>query len=376
MCDGGMGKTIPLSVNMEGFPVNRIALLLATGLVLVGCKKTESEPATATPPPNSTQTNDFIAVRIDGKDLTRGDVVRNGRVVLQLNMNKVRKTKIQKRELKALDRYCNAAVSKEIARAAVERYVNDRRLPVPTNVIGRVTRRFESQYGAYSRKLKRRHNVNDLKYMLGKNAFRANEMIREMAFYEVMTNDVVRSANIVITDEMVRERQEQIKKANVRAAATNDLVFAKATNVWQKIVAKELAFEEAASKYSEDEYIGEGCEWGCFTRDQLEGEDGVLALLPTIKTGDITPPIESDGGLAILRKDEDDSDKTYSFSRVFFRLPYFYDEESPEQARATLREMKTRELIRNAIRDNVAKLKIEYPNGTNLVWKLTPQDFN
>ena len=200
-------------------------------------------------------------------------------------------------------------------------------------------------------------------------------MIREMVLYEVMTNDVIHSATIVITDEMVNERQGQIKRANERAAATNACVFAKATNVWQKIVSAELTFEDAASKYSEDEYIKEGCDWGCFTRDQLEGEEGVLALLPTIKTGDITPPIESDGGLAILRKDEDDNPKTFSFSRVFFRLPYFYDEETSEQARAALHEQKTTELIRATMKKNIDKLKVEYPNGTNMVWKLTSQDF-
>ena len=369
--------------------MKRIVLMLAVGIILAGCEKNSGNSAVnsesgatavavsarVADPNGPVSTNDIVVVRIDGNDLTRSDIIRNGRVVLQLNMNKVRKTKIQKREIKALERYCKAAVGKEIGRMAVARYVNDRKLPIPTNVINRATRKFELQYGARSRKLKRMHNVNDLKYMLGKNAFRADDMIMEMALYEVMTNDVVQSADIIITDEMVKERQEQIKKANVRAAATNAFVFAKATNVWQKIVAKELTFEEAASKFSEDAYINEGCEWGTFTRDQLDGEDGVLALLPTLKTGDITPPVESDDGLAILRKDEDDGDKTYSFSRVFFRLPYFYDEETPEEACAALREGKITELIRGAIRDNIAKLKIEYPSGTNLVWKLTSQDF-
>ena len=60
---------------------------------------------------------------------------------------------------------------------------------------------------------------------------------------------------------------------------------------------------------------------------------------------------------------------------MFFRLPYFYDVETPEQARAALRELKRVEQIRNAIQDNIAKLKIEYPDGTNIVWKLTQQDF-
>ena len=367
-------------------------LFLVAGLVLAGCEK-KPEPENTSAAANSSPTvaanssptvaaspapalsNDTVVVSIDGKNLTRGEILARGKTVLLLNMNKARKTKIKKREIKALERYCKSAAWKEIAKAAVARYVTDKGLEVPQDAIRRATRKFELQYGARSRKLKRMHNLADLKYMLGKNAFRADEMIMDTALFEVMTNDVVKNANIAITDEMIMERLAQIKEANKRAAATNDLVFAKATNVWSRIVSGELEFGKAAAEFSEDEYIGEGCEWGTFTRDQLDGEDAVLALLPTLKTGDITPPVESDGGVAILRRDEDDSDKTYSFSRIFFRLPYFYDEETPEEARAALKDLKLHEAIQTAIKDSAAKLKVEYPNGTNLIWKITAKDF-
>ena len=362
--------------------MKQITLLVTIGLFFAGCeKKPDESPLSSEKGIRQSLTNeqaavhDVVVVRIDGKDITRSDIIRNAKVVLQLNMNKVRKTKVRQREVQMLERSCRGAASREIAKAAVSRYIHDRNLIVTTNVIKRVTRRFESQYGAMSKKLKRRHNLGDLKYMLGKNAFRADEMIMEMACFETMTSDVVRAANIVISDKMVSDRLEHIKMANQRAAATNAFIFAKATNVWKKIVSGELTFESAASKFSEDEYIQEGCEWGCFTRDQLEGEEELLAFLPTIKPGDITPPIESDGGLAILRKDEDDNNKTYSFSRVFFRLPYFYEEETPEKARAVLQEQKCKELVQAAIKENIGKLKIEYPDGTNIVWKLTSKDF-
>lgn len=362
--------------------VRHIALLAAMASLFAACeKKTDTRPVSVENGFHQSSTNeqaavhDVVVVRIDGKDLTRSDIIRNAKVVLQLNMNKARKTKIRRKEVKVLERNCRGAVSREIAKAAVARYILDRNLSVPTNVIKRVTRRFESQYGAMSRKLKRRHRLADLKYMLGKNAFRVDEMILEMARFETMTSDVVRAANIVISDKMVSDRLEYIKKGNERAAATNACIFAKATNIWKRIVSGELTFESAASKFSEDEYVQEGCEWGSFTRDQLEGEEGVLALLPTIKPGDITPPIESDGGLAILRKDEDDNNKTYSFSRVFFRLPCFYEEETPDEARVVLHEQKIKELIQATIKNNIGKLKIEYPNGSNLVWRLTSQDF-
>lgn len=322
-----------------------------------------------------TNRSEVVAVRIDGKDLTRSEILRNGKVILQLNMNRARQKNIRKREVQALEKYCRTAVSREIAKAAVERYIKDRDIQVSTSIISQVTKRFESQYGVMSMKLRRRHKINDLKYMLGKNARCLDEMIMETARFAAMTNDVIKSTNIDISSEEVEKRLKSIKDGNEKVIAITKDIYEKATNVWKKILAKELTFEAAATKYSEDEYISDGCEWGCFTRDQLDGEDALLALLPNLKAGDITPPLDSDAGLAIIRKDPDDNDKTYSFSRVFFKLPYFYEEETNEQARDVLIKRKQVELIKKVLDENTAKLKIDYPDGTNMVWKITQKDF-
>ena len=144
-------------------------LFLVAGLILAGCEKEsapESAPVAANSSPaaatNSSPTvaaspgpalaNDAVVVRIDGKDLTRGEILAQGKTVLLLNMNKARKTKIKKREIQALERYCKSAVWKEVAKAAVVRYVRDKGLEVPQDAISRATRKFESQYGARSRK--------------------------------------------------------------------------------------------------------------------------------------------------------------------------------------------------------------------------------
>lgn len=349
--------------------------VLAVFVWILFTRQTDSVNVEAAQKKASDAVRDHVAVRIDGKDLTRSDIIKNGRVLLQLNMNKSRRKNIRKREICALEKYCKSAVSKEISKYAVARYLHDKNIQVPTGTVMSVTRRFENQYGVMSRKLRRWHNINDLKFMLGKNAHRLDEMIMETARFVAMTNDLIRSADCSISDEQVLKRLDFIKKGNEHVAGVTRDVFEKATNVWKKIISGELAFEAAASKFSEDEYIKEGCDWGCFTRDQLEGEAKLLAILPYLKTGDITPPIESDGGLAILRKDEDDNDRTYSFSRVFFKLPYFYEEENPEQAREYLKKRKQAEMVKSAIDENAAKLKIEYPDGTNMVWKITKQDF-
>ena len=315
---------------------------------------------------------------IDGQPLTRRDVVRNGKVMLTLNMNKMRRTKIGKKDWEYLTRYCAEAAKREVGRAAVRRYLADHRLTPDSNVVARLTRAFARRYGVKSKKLKRWHTVDDLKYMLGTNAFRVDAEIRDRVDYATVTNAILAANPVVVTEPMVQKRLKEIADYNARAAATNAVVFARATNVWQKIVGKEITFEDAAKAYSEDAYLAYGCEWGLFTREQLSDEAEVLKLLPTLKVGDVTPPVESDGGLAILRMDASDDPDNVAFSRVFFRLPMFYTQETPAEARTVLKEELSRELISETLKDVASKLKIEYPDGTNVFSSaaLTPAEFS
>ena len=363
-------------------------------LAFVGCRRDASETAegAALPPPQKSASaasttrkaaskaasDSSVVVCIDGQPLTRRDVVRNGKVMLTLNMNKMRRTKIGKKDWEYLSRYCAEAAKREVGRAAVRRYLADHRLTPDSNVVARLTRAFARRYGVKSKKLKRWHTVDDLKYMLGTNAFRVDAEIRDRVDYATVTNAILAANPVVVTEPMVQKRLKEIADYNARAEATNAVVFALATNVWQKIVGKEITFEDAAKAYSEDAYLAYGYEWGLFTREQLSDEAEVLKLLPTLKVGDVTPPVESDGGLAILRMDASDDPDNVAFSRVFFRLPMFYTQETPAEARTALKEELSRELISETLKDVASKLKIEYPDGTNVFSSatLTPAEFS
>ena len=363
-------------------------------LAFVGCRRDASETAegAALPPPQKSASaasttrkaaskaasDSSVVVCIDGQPLTRRDVVRNGKVMLTLNMNKMRRTKIGKKDWEYLSRYCAEAAKREVGRAAVRRYLADHRLTPDSNVVARLTRAFARRYGVKSKKLKRWHTVDDLKYMLGTNAFRVDAEIRDRVDYATVTNAILAANPVVVTEPMVQKRLKEIADYNARAEATNAVVFARATNVWQKIVGKEITFEDAAKAYSEDAYLAYGYEWGLFTREQLSDEAEVLKLLPTLKVGDVTPPVESDGGLAILRMDASDDPDNVAFSRVFFRLPMFYTQETPAEARTALKEDLSRELISETLKDVASKLKIEYPDGTNVFSSaaLTPAEFS
>ena len=351
---------------------------LALALFVSGCREDAQHPSAEPAGTNvvraaeSVKTDSAVTnagpiiVRINGRDLTKREVVRNGKAMLILNMNKARRTKIGKKDFTYLARYCRETVSREVGRAAVRKYVEDNKLVASSNLIEEVRHDFARRYGVRSKKLKRWHTIDDLKFMLKANAPRIDEEIEARVNYTLATNAILRTHPIVVTDEDVQKRIQSIRNYNARATVTNALTWAKATNVWKEVMAKTNQFEALAKKYSEDEYISSGCEWGMFTRDLLTDEEALEKFLPTMKVGDITPPIESDGGLAIVRMDESDDPKNLSFSRIFFRLPMFYTEETTDEARRILTEQRTKDEIGATLKTYAQKVKVEYPQGTNV----------
>lgn len=307
-----------------------------------------------------------VVVRIEGYDLSKIEVCRRARALLTLMLNKQRKTKLGKREWSFLGSYCQGAADREISHAAIRHYLRENKLAANSNVISSVTHAFERNYGVRSKKLKRWHRVADLKYMLGKHGDQVDREIQGRVNYVTATNAMLKAEPVSVSDQEIDKRLREIADYNITASETNALVFARATNVWQEVIAKTISFEDAAKKYSEDIYIDHGCEWGMFTMDQLQDEPGVLAILPNLSVGDITAPVESDGGLAILRKDESDDPKMVTFSRIFFRLPLYYHEESREEAARNIQVEKERALINNKLKAIIETLKIEYPDGKDL----------
>ena len=344
-----------------------IKLLMLMALACTGCKP-QTEEVGAEKPADSTVvgTNAPIAVKIDGLDLSRKEIVRRGKVMMQLNMNKMRRRKVGKSELKYLEHYCRGAVAREIAQASVRRYVQDHQLKVDTNTVAKVQRDFVRRYGVRSNKLHRWHTVDDLRYMLGKNADRLDEELRNREFYMVATNHILRSAAISVDEAEIAVRRNSLTAYNARSAATNRLVYAHASNVWSRVRGGEIAFEDAARRYSEDKYLKDGIEWGLFTREQLDDEPKVTEILPSLKVGDITPPIESDGGLAILRLDPADSNDQFAFSRIFFRLPAFAEIGSDEELRSELVAQRERDVIEQVLKSVADQLSIEYPDGQSV----------
>ena len=314
-------------------------------------------------------TNAVIA--IDGNEITKSNVVDDAAIFTSLMMNKKKRSKLNGSDQKYYREQCERSINDAIARQTVQKYASEHGVAVSTDALDRCRRKFVRKYTAKSKKLKREYNIDDLKYILGNRASRIDAEINSMALYQCVTNHILLNNPGDFSESAVREYISEVKSRNDLASATNAYQFVKSTNVWKQVLAKECTFEEAATNNSEDIYIDSGCEWGTFSLDQLADDPQVIALIPSMKIGAITPPVESDQGIAILRLDEIDENKKYTLSRIYFRLAYEFEIPTPEIAERQLRESYQDKKVKEILDGTRKTLNIQYPAGTNLFAKGT-----
>ena len=137
---------------------------------------------------------------------------------------------------------------------------------------------------------------------------------------------------------------------NHSALATNALVWAKATNLWNQ--AKSGAdFGKLADENSEDDNDHPSGEWGVFRLNDLASDDGLDRVVASMQVGGVSAPIEADNGLNIFKLTSvtdakgnpvafaaRNADSRYALSRIFLKLPEIYDVPNLEEAQDALRK--------------------------------------
>lgn len=170
-----------------------------------------------------------------------------------------------------------------------------------------------------------------------------------------------------ISEAEIAKIYGNIDAINSVAAQTNALVYAQATNVYLKIKSGRLLFEEAVEDYSEAEEATSDGAWNEFLLSELRDEAELVKLLPGMSPGDITPPIESDNGLAILKLSstgeftgkDGEKQPTYRLARIFFRLPLFYEKPAREELEKAILEKRANEALQAALKKTGDASRIE-----------------
>lgn len=183
---------------------------------------------------------------------------------------------------------------------------------------------------------------NFSKKFSGKTRNELDAEIGRMAIMTAVRRDFFESNRIDVSDDELDACEKWVADRNHRAATTNAAIWATASNVWQSIKRAEITFEDAANKYTQDESKPVDGEWAAFSLDAFADEPILTKTISEMKPGDFTPPIEGDNGLMILKlNDVEVSEKPmekprYLLSRIFFRLPMFYETVERDRLRKEL----------------------------------------
>ena len=202
-------------------------------------------------------------------------------------------------------------------------------------------------------------------------------LLRQMVRRELIAKQVhkvfLKATQVAVPASEVQERQRIRVDFNVRAAATNAIVYARATNCWQQIVGGKLTFVEAAEKFDETEERNrlEDAVWGEFALKAFaeEEERELVGWLRKMEVGDVTPPVEGDNGLVVVKllgygeEKSDGGERTYRLARIFFRLHEVWEPQTDEEMAADLKSIAERERWQKFLSRELESVKIEFPAG-------------
>jgi len=168
--------------------------------------------------------------------------------------------------------------------------------------------------------------------------------------------------DVTVSDEELDAAMERLSAYAEMAAATNALVHARATNVWNEI-RRGADFDSMAARWSEDDDPS-SCEWGAFPLAALDDSPELQRILPDMSPGDITSPVEGDNGLVVVRLVEVDHSlvpASYRLDRIFFRLPEVAPVLSRDELAAEIAEERRKSQLTEILRSVRGETTVKRP---------------
>gem|GEM_PF-6390760 len=194
------------------------------------------------------------------------------------------------------------------------------------------------------------------------------EIYTELANVAII-EDYLGKSGLKVSPNEVEERRRILTRYNERMVATNALVYAQASNAWSQVVAGKLSFHDAVLKYDESEDPTEDRDlWGSFSMGELASEPAVRAVVQRMKVGDVSPPVEGDNGLVIVKllaveegTRQVSVEKSYRLGRIFFHLYEVWNDEGDKELEQDLLNIHRKELVSDLMRRLRDSATITYP---------------
>lgn len=241
----------------------------------------------------ATVSNDVAAITVNGKPLLKSQILQS--IQLRQHLEQLRKKNIKPMTLKR--------IANDMKRRAVAAFVNVEIYSAYATEHGiTLDEALVASNRQMCAKSCRLPSFDALCKKLGAaEAAALDREIRTSLLVHQAKEAIVRAANLTVTPEEVKAMQTRFQAVHDASVATNAVIYATASNVYHRIRAHEITFEEAVQDFNQDTDMEEDGAWCTVRLSQLEDEPLLAAHLRAAKAGDVLPPLEIDNALCIVK---------------------------------------------------------------------------
>ena len=334
----------------------RFWLLALLILVLAGCSDDNREVATppADAPLQEKPVRNRVVITANGREFWQTNL--NERIELMVKVATIANPNIKLSEIEKLRKKLRSMMPKMFVReVAFDEYAKANAIKVEEASFERARKSLMTAFGS-----RKPPKFDSLRRKVGPLAVVLDGLIKAQATESAVRQHILAKNPLQLPPNYAAEQIARTKAYNAEMSLTNALVYARATNVWEKLKAG-AEFKKMAQQFSEvPKEAQEGGEWGTLGLQQLEPDEDLVNWAQKLQPGEFSPPIDGDNGLMILRVDSKKGED-YTLSRIYFRLPMFRQEVGEEELLKLKRQQHERTVLQKELNAIVESVKVEKP---------------
>lgn len=336
----------------------RLGIVSAAALValaMIGCSDgSREEVASVEKPLQEKPVRNRAVITANGRVFYKTNL--NERVELMVKIATIANPNMKLSDVDKLRRKLRSTLPRMFVReVAFDEFVKANKVKVDESAIERARKSLMTAIGN-----RKPPKFESIRRKVGPLAGVLDGMVRAQATEGAVRQHILAKNPLQLPPNYVAEQMARIKAYNAEMSLTNAMVFARATNVWEKLKAG-ADFKQMARQFSEvPKEAQEGGEWGNLGLQQLEPDEDLVNWAQKLQPGEFSPPIDGDNGLMIMKIDSKKGDD-YAISRIYFRLPMFQQEVSEEELLKLKRQQHERAVLEKAIKAIVDAVEVEKP---------------
>jgi len=321
-------------------------------------------------------TNEAKLAVLNGVSYTKAEADRDMAISLSLSVLKYGEKLTDEQKVRLIANVRNELLKKWVFRRAMLDEAKKRNVELTEEELNEYKKRMVVEFRKSQKDGMRKIRFSDFRIAVGpKNATAFENRVREDALIKKVRNVIRQEFVKPVREADLADYRKRIADINAEASATNAAAWRAAQKAY-KSISSGMDYDVVGAKIAEiHEHASYDREWYAPTPKDLEGETNLLARLPKMKVGEVTPPIECDNGIGIIRlnaiitKDSKgkEIEPAYALSRIDFELAETCKEgENDEEARKSIERFKAEAGFKEAmvaIRDG---LVVEYPHGEDI----------